>query len=98
MKSALEQLESLDYVIRQLHKIDSMMHSGQFIDANRCQRSIIAFLENNRKLVLKDGIEPNAKTFADLSLSSELLGASVRTVSDPKGPALYDMDDEGTAK
>lgn len=56
MKSIIEQTETLDDLIRQLRKIDSKLHTGQFIDAWRDNRRIIAFLESHRLSLLQEGI------------------------------------------
>ena len=45
MKNPLEQVNQLEYFIRQLVKVDSKMNAGQFIAAYRENRRIIAELE-----------------------------------------------------
>ena len=46
-----EQVNDIEYLLRQLQKIDSKMIAGQFIPAWRAQRKLIAELES-RKLDL----------------------------------------------
>jgi len=55
MKSLLEQVDEVDYLIRQLCKIDSKMHAGQFIDAWRENRRIIAALEKTKRDLIASG-------------------------------------------
>ena len=54
MKSLLEQVTSLDELIRQLHKIESKMRSGQIIDAWRGVCSMIGSLNQSKKDLLDD--------------------------------------------
>jgi hypothetical protein len=54
MQSLLQKIEDLDVLIRDLHKIESMQRSGQFILANREILRIIAYLERSRKSVIED--------------------------------------------
>lgn len=53
MKNPLEQLSELEYLIRQLTKVDSKMQSGQFIAAYRENRRIIAELEAVKQQLVK---------------------------------------------
>lgn len=56
MKSLLERVSKLDNLLRQLHKIESKMHAGQFIAAWRELRGVIKMLEDSRKdLIESDG-------------------------------------------
>jgi hypothetical protein len=59
-------VEFLDYIIRQLKKIDSRIFSGQIILAFRETRRLIAFLENQKQSILNT-IDPNSKKEGDLS-------------------------------
>lgn len=52
----MEQVEVLDDIIRQLHKIDSKMLSGQFIPAYRDIRRVLAFFEQQKNNLLS-GVE-----------------------------------------
>jgi len=61
MSNVLESVESLDGVIRQLHKIESKMRAGNWIDAWRDLRRVIALLENNRKEILSRHKVANAE-------------------------------------
>jgi len=45
MKSFLEQVNEVDSLIRQLHKMESKMNAGQFIQAWRECRRLIALFE-----------------------------------------------------
>lgn len=49
MKSILEEVEDINSILRQLHKLDSKMQSGQFIGAYRDLHRIIAFFELAKK-------------------------------------------------
>ena len=52
MKSLLEQVNSLDYLIRQLEKMESKMNAGQFIQAWReCQRITAELKKNKQDLI-----------------------------------------------
>ena len=52
-KSFFEDLEFLDKMIRDLHKIDSKLLVGQFIPAYRENRRIISQLESIRSKVIE---------------------------------------------
>ena len=54
MKTLLEKVEPNDYVIRQLHKIDSKLQAGQFIAAWRENRRLAVMFEDHRKELLAD--------------------------------------------
>ena len=54
MKTLLEQIEPIDYVIRQLHKIDSKLQAGQFIAAWRENRRLTVMFEDHRKELLNE--------------------------------------------
>jgi hypothetical protein len=45
----LERVETLDFFIRQLEKIESKQRSGQFISANRDICQLIGLLLKNKK-------------------------------------------------
>lgn len=51
--NSLLQIEEIEVLLRQLHKIDSKMLSGQFIIAFREINSIIAYLERAKKSVVE---------------------------------------------
>jgi hypothetical protein len=53
MKSLLEQVNELDDLTRKLHKMESKMRAGQWIDAWRECCRIIAALEKNKQDLLK---------------------------------------------
>jgi hypothetical protein len=59
-------VEFLDYIIRQLKKIDSRIFSGQIILAFRETRRLIAFLENQKQSI-SNTIDSNPKKEGDLS-------------------------------
>ena len=48
----LERVETLDFFIRQLEKIESKQRSGQFITANRDVCQLIGLLLKNKKDLL----------------------------------------------
>ena len=59
MKNPLEQLSELEYLIRQLTKVDSKMQAGQFIAAYRENRRIIAELEAVKQQLVKGKVSSN---------------------------------------
>jgi len=59
MKSLLENVNELDEVIRQLHKMESRLRSGQIIDAHRECCRLIACFESCKKNLIKSEIEIN---------------------------------------
>lgn len=54
MKSLLEQLEPVEHLIRQLHKIDSKLQAGQFIAAYRDVRRLISVYEQHKDELIKN--------------------------------------------
>ena len=52
MKSLLDSVNELDALVRSLHKMESKMRSGQFIDAWRELHRIIASLEKEKQKLL----------------------------------------------
>lgn len=60
MKSPLEQIDELGDLIRQLHKIDSKLLSGQIIYASRDVGRIIALLERRKSTMVTEGSTPHA--------------------------------------
>lgn len=54
MKSLLENVEHIDMVIRSAQKMDSLMRSGQFIDAWREGRGLMAYLVRVKQEIIKD--------------------------------------------
>ena len=59
-------VEFLDYVIRQLKKIDSRIFSGQIILAFRETRRLISFLENQKQSI-SNSTNTTPKKEGDLS-------------------------------
>ena len=57
MKSLLENVNELDDLIRQLHKMESRMRSGQWIDAWRDNNRITAYLEKKKQDVISSESE-----------------------------------------
>jgi len=53
MRSPLEQVNELDDLIRQLHKMESKMRVGQWIDAWREVNRIISYLARKKEDVMK---------------------------------------------
>ena len=49
MNSPLMQIEELNDLIRQLHKIDAKIYAGQIVPAYRENRRVIALLEERKK-------------------------------------------------
>jgi len=56
MKSLLNDIEQLDYMIRQLYKMSSKMQAGHWIDAWRDNGRLIATLEKNKSQLLEMGV------------------------------------------
>ena len=54
MKSLLETVDELEQLIRQLHKMESKMRSGQWIDAWRETNRIIARLEDDKTRLIQE--------------------------------------------
>ena len=54
MKSLLETIDGLEQLIRQLHKLESKMRSGQIIDAWRETNRIIAKLEAEKTRLIEE--------------------------------------------
>ena len=54
MKSPLEQIQELEEVIRQLHKIDSKLIAGQEVLAYREVNSLLAFFERRKKEIIQE--------------------------------------------
>ena len=61
MKSPLEQVSELEDLLRQLHKVDSKLISGQIILAYRDVNSIIAKLEATKRQIIDDDKKQNTK-------------------------------------
>ena len=61
MKSLLEQVNELDNLIRQMHKMISKMNAGQFIDAWREAHRITALLEKAKQDLIKGKREEDAE-------------------------------------
>jgi len=59
MKSLLEQVEGLNFLIRELEKIQSKMLSGQFIKAEREVSRLMGIIMANKHSLLK---EPSAES------------------------------------
>lgn len=76
MKSPLEQLGELETLIRELHKIDSKLYSGQFILAWRDNRKLIAALERR-----KENIIQISKEDKNNSCTSKLIDATISEVN-----------------
>jgi hypothetical protein len=52
MKSLLESITEVDEIIRQLHKMESRLRSGQIIDAWRECCRLMAYLDNCKKQII----------------------------------------------
>ena len=55
------QVEVVDKIIRQIHKIDSKMLSGQFIPAYRDIRSLLSFFEMHKKNIIAEQMNEEIK-------------------------------------
>lgn len=65
MKSIFEEIETLDKIIREMHKIDSKMVAGQFIGAYRELRRVTAFFEQHKAYIIKNNIALNKQNGAN---------------------------------
>ena len=54
MKSPLEQISELDVILRELHKIDSKLLSGQVIYAHRDIGRLVAILDKYKTDIIKE--------------------------------------------
>lgn len=54
MKSLLQNVNELDYVIRQLQKLSSRIRSGENVDAWRECNSLIAYVTKNKEELISD--------------------------------------------
>lgn len=61
MKSLLENVNELDVVIRQLHKVESKLRSGQFIDGHREILRLIGFFSKAKDDLIRSSVEPGNK-------------------------------------
>ena len=59
MSNPLEDLTEIEYLIRQLYKIDSKLEAGKFIQAYRENRRIIARLESHKKKIIENSSSPD---------------------------------------
>jgi cell fate (sporulation/competence/biofilm development) regulator YlbF (YheA/YmcA/DUF963 family) len=50
----IENMDEISYLIRQLVKIDSRLHAGQFIDACGDNQKIIAYLEKKKQDIISE--------------------------------------------
>ena len=62
MKSPLEQIQELEEVIRQLHKIDSKLLAGQEVLAYREVNSLLAFFERRKREIIQEAKKNQEKT------------------------------------
>lgn len=68
MKSLLDKLNEVEGLLRTLHKMDSKMRAGQWIDAWRENGRLIAFLNNAREKILVDQEQEKPKDDGKLSV------------------------------
>jgi len=54
MKSLLESVTEIDEIVRQLHKMESRLRSGQIIDAWRECCRLMAYLEQCKRNIISD--------------------------------------------
>jgi hypothetical protein len=55
----LNNVENIDYLIRQLYKIDSRLHAGQFINAFFENQKVIEFLQNKKQNIINEHNKEN---------------------------------------
>ena len=91
MKSLLEQVAELDHLDRELRKIESKLRAGQFIDAWREVRRILAAVQKNKEAVIKANAEtPETPEkmikFGDMKMSHEETKPLPRELPDEENP------------
>jgi hypothetical protein len=60
MKSLLQNVNELDYMIRQLQKLSSRIRSGENVDAWRECNSLIAYVSKNKEELIGSSEKQNA--------------------------------------
>ena len=66
MKSLLDKVEELDYLVRQLEKMNSKMHAGNWIDAWRENCRLISHVSKHRQNLINSAeCEPDDPTDHD---------------------------------
>jgi len=73
METPLTVINELDDMIRELQKIDSKFHAGQFLALYRENRRIIAYLENKKTEFINGTKEVSAKDIANMDDISYLI-------------------------
>ena len=98
MKTLLESIEDIDQIIRDLHKVDSKLQSGQIIAAYRDINRMISFFEQAKKNILLGQQEVNnnvtkavtdilnPKPKSNLSLSEQC----VKEITDIEDKLIFD--------
>lgn len=61
MKSLLNDVNELDYLIRQLQKLASRIRSGEIVDAWRECNGLIAYVNKAKQDLIKDAEKTNVK-------------------------------------
>lgn len=61
MKSLLDDVNELDYLIRQLNKLASRIRSGENVDAWRECNGLISYVTRVKQDLIKDSEKDNAK-------------------------------------
>jgi hypothetical protein len=59
MKSLLDDVNQLDYLIRQLNKLSSRIRSGENVDGYRECNGLIAFVTKAKQDLIKDSEKDN---------------------------------------
>ena len=62
MKSLLDNVNELDFLIRQHHKIESKMQSGQFLGAHRELCRVMAYLQKAKQDLIADAQQEEQPT------------------------------------
>ena len=57
MKGLLENVKEIDYLLRNMQKMESKMKVGQWIDAWRECNRIMAYLDSKKQELIKNGQE-----------------------------------------
>jgi hypothetical protein len=73
MKTPLTAINELNDIIRELHKIDSKFHAGQFLALYRENRRIIAYLENKKSEFIEGTNDASPKDIANMDDISYLI-------------------------
>lgn len=73
MQNLLEQVESINDILRQLQKIDSKMLSGQYIGAYRDLHRLMSFFEHAKGVIVnRNSAESTINPIANVTPEEEI--------------------------